>query len=50
MGPVSGRRGRRSGRSFQPYPQRGPSWVARLVIVIVAIALVAGFAIITLPR
>ncbi len=31
---------RRRGRPYQPYPERRNPWVARMVVVIVAVALV----------
>jgi hypothetical protein len=36
----SGRDSRRRGRPYQPYPQRSNTWIARLVVVIVGLALV----------
>jgi hypothetical protein len=31
---------RRRGRPYQPYPSRGSAWVARLLVIIVGMALV----------
>jgi hypothetical protein len=47
---VSGRRGRRRGRSYQPVPERRTNWAARLLIVFIAFVMVAGFAILTFSR
>ena len=44
------RRSSRRGRPYQPLPERRVNWVARLVIVVVAFVLVAGFAILTFAR
>jgi hypothetical protein len=44
------RRSSRRGRPYQPLPERRVSWVARLVIIVVAFVLVAGFAILTFAR
>jgi hypothetical protein len=44
------RRSSRRGRPYQPLPARRNSWVARLVIVVVAFVLVAGFAILSFAR
>jgi len=46
---VSGRR-RRSGRPYQPYPERRSNWKARVLVVFVALILVLGFAILTFTR
>lgn len=40
----------RRGRPYQPYPQRRANWGARLLIVVIAFILVAGFAILTFAR
>ncbi|HEX6128751.1 MAG TPA: hypothetical protein VF071_07000 [Candidatus Limnocylindria bacterium] len=47
---MSRRSGRRSGRPYQPYPERRVNWVARLLVVAVAFIMVAGFAILTFAR
>ena len=44
------RRSQRRGRPYQPLPTRQVNWGARLVIVIVALVLVAGFAILSFAR
>jgi hypothetical protein len=44
------RRSPRRGRPYQPLPTRTVNWGARLVIVIVAVVLVAGFAILSFAR
>ena len=44
------RRSSRRGRPYQPLPERRVNWVARLVIIVVAFVLVAGFAILTFAR
>ena len=44
------RRSSRKGRPYQPLPVRRVNWGARLVIVIVAFILVAGFAILSFAR
>ena len=44
------RRSQRRGRPYQPLPARRANWGARLVIVIVAFVLVAGFAILSFAR
>jgi hypothetical protein len=44
------RRSQRRGRPYQPLPTRRSNWGARLVIVIVAFVLVAGFAILSFAR
>ena len=44
------RRSSRRGRPYQPLPVRRVNWVARLVIVVVAVVLVAGFAILSFAR
>jgi hypothetical protein len=44
------RRSQRRGRTYQPLPTRRVNWGARLVIVIVAFVLVAGFAILSFAR
>jgi hypothetical protein len=44
------RRSSRRGRPYQPLPRRQVNWGARLVIVVVAIVLVAGFAILSFAR
>ena len=43
-------RRRKSGRPYQPYPQRRTNWAARLLIVAVAFIMVAGFAVLTFAR
>jgi len=35
-------RRRRSGRPYQPYPARSSAWVARLLVVLVGVAMVIG--------
>jgi hypothetical protein len=44
------RRSQRRGRPYQPLPARRVNWGARLVIVVVAFILVAGFAILSFAR
>ena len=44
------RRSSRRGRPYQPLPERRVQWGARLVVIIVAFILVAGFAILTFAR
>jgi hypothetical protein len=44
------RRSSRRGRPYQPLPARRLNWGARLVIIIVAFVLVAGFAILSFAR
>ena len=44
------RRSPRRGRPYQPLPARRVNWGARLVIVVVAFILVAGFAILSFAR
>jgi hypothetical protein len=44
------RRSSRRGRPYQPLPVRRVNWGARLVIVVVAVVLVAGFAILSFAR
>jgi hypothetical protein len=44
------RRSQRRGRPYQPLPPRRVNWGARLVIVVVAFILVAGFAILSFAR
>jgi hypothetical protein len=44
------RRSSRRGRPYQPLPERRLEWGARLVVIIVAFILVAGFAILTFTR
>jgi hypothetical protein len=44
------RRSSRKGRPYQPLPARRVNWGARLVIVVVAFILVAGFAILSFAR
>ena len=44
------RRSQRRGRPYQPLPTRRVNWGARLVIIIVAFILVAGFAILSFAR
>jgi len=44
------RRSSRRGRPYQPLPVRRVNWAARLVIVVVAVVLVAGFAILSFAR
>jgi hypothetical protein len=44
------RRSSRRGRPYQPLPPRQVNWGARLVIVVVAVVLVAGFAILSFAR
>jgi hypothetical protein len=44
------RRSQRRGRPYQPLPAHRVNWGARLVIVIVAFILVAGFAILSFAR
>jgi hypothetical protein len=44
------RRSSRRRRPYQPLPVRNVNWGARLVIVIVAVVLVAGFAILSFAR
>jgi hypothetical protein len=44
------RRSQRRGRPYQPLPARRSNWGARLVIVVVAFVLVAGFAILSFAR
>jgi hypothetical protein len=44
------RRSQRRGRPYQPLPARHVNWGARLVIVVVAFILVAGFAILSFAR
>jgi len=44
------RRAQRRGRPYQPLPARRVNWGARLVIVVVAFILVAGFAILSFAR
>lgn len=41
------RRSRRRGRPYQPLPVRRVNWGARLLVGIVAVVLVVGFAILT---
>ena len=44
------RRSTRRGRTYQPLPERRLAWGARLVVIVVAFILVAGFAILTFTR
>jgi hypothetical protein len=44
------RRSSRRGRPYQPLPTRRVNWGARLIIVVVAFILVAGFAILSFAR
>ena len=44
------RRSPRRGRPYQPLPQRQVNWGARLTVVMVALVLVIGFAILTFAR
>ena len=44
------RRSTRRGRPYQPLPEPRLRWGARLVVLIVAFILVAGFAILTFTR
>jgi hypothetical protein len=44
------RRSSRRGRPYQPLPERRVNWGARLVIILVAFILVAGFAILSFAR
>jgi hypothetical protein len=44
------RRSQRRGRPYQPLPARRVNWGARLVIVVTAFILVAGFAILSFAR
>ena len=41
---------RRKGRPYQPYPARGSSWGARLVIVAIGFIMVLGIAILAFGR
>ncbi len=41
------RRSARRGRPYQPYPARRTNWAARLLIVVIAFIMVAGFAVLT---
>ena len=41
---------RRRGRPYQPYPTRRVNWGARLVIIVVGLIMVVGFAILTFTR
>jgi hypothetical protein len=43
-------RRRRSGRPYQPYPVRRANWGARVLVVVVALILVVGFAVLTFAR
>jgi hypothetical protein len=49
VGPVTKRSSRR-GRPYQPYPERNVNWGARLLVVLVALILVLGFAILAFSR
>ena len=44
------RRSPRRGRPYQPLPERRGSWVAKLVVLLVAFILVVGFAVLTFSR
>ena len=44
------RRSTRRGRPYQPLPAQRVKWGARLVVIVVAFILVAGFAILTFTR
>ena len=44
------RRSSRRRRHYQPLPERRVQWGARLVVIVVAFILVAGFAILTFAR
>ena len=44
------RRSNRRGRPYQPLPARHVNWGARLTVVLVALVLVIGFAILTFAR
>jgi hypothetical protein len=44
------RRSQRRRRPYQPLPERRVNWAARLVILIVAFVLIAGFAILSFSR
>lgn len=44
------RRSNRRGRPYQPLPERHVNWGARLTVVLVALVLVIGFAILTFAR
>jgi hypothetical protein len=46
--PVSRRR--RSGRPYQPYPQRRGNWGARLLIVIIGFVMIIGIAVLAFTR
>jgi hypothetical protein len=41
---------RRRGRPYQPYPTRRTNWGARLVIVLVGLVMILGFAVLTFTR
>ena len=44
------RRSPRRGRPYQPLPERHINWGARLTVVVVALVLVVGFAILAFAR
>ena len=44
------RRSNRRGRPYQPLPARHVNWGARLLIIVVAIILVVGFAVLSFAR
>ena len=41
---------RRRGRPYQPYPARRSNWGARIVIVLVGLIMILGFAVLTFTR
>lgn len=47
---MSRRSSSRRRRPYQPYPERRTNWMARVLIVGVALIMVAGFAILTFVR